>query len=188
MICEKCGREFPDDMQKCLWCDHAPSVRPEPEIDEEVEEKIEVDADGNPLPHPVGKYMWSVGLGGPIVAWFFHRKELQRAECSFFWYMVACNICFVFVDRLIDSVFKAFVDASAFEVLVGFAWLVAWVACIAYLGAKRMKLAVPHYDTKLFRRRERWGVTVGVVVWLFYFVLCFLVGIYKGLAENGMLN
>ncbi|WP_407441910.1 hypothetical protein [Fibrobacter sp.] len=184
MICEKCGREYPDDMPKCLWCDHAPTVLPEPEIEEVEEDEIELDADGNPVPHPAGNYMWSAAFGGPIIAWVFHRKELRRSEHSFFWYLVAYNLCFGFADRLLGKALEH-VDLGILSFAFSLAWLVLWVVVMGRLGAKRIKYAFPHYKTALYKKREKWATIVGVSIFSLSYLGAFVYGIVKGLAQMG---
>lgn len=178
MICEKCGREFPDDMQKCLWCDHAPTVRPEPEIEDD--DEIELDADGNPVPHPAKNFMWSVSLGGPIVAWFFHRHALKKAKTdeSFFFYMFLWNIGFNVVVRVLEKVLD-FINLPYLEIFLSIAWMFLWFVCIGRLGAKRIKVVVPHYNTKLYKKCEKRAIIVGAILYVCIYFGAFAVGIVQ---------
>ena len=96
MICKKCGREYEDDMLKCLWCD-APNdhhVPPEPPSRQDLSEVLDVQAridsviidrmgkdvvaetsteetEKKIAKHPVGDFMWSAAIlatGGLLAA------------------------------------------------------------------------------------------------------------------------
>lgn len=108
MICKKCGREYPDDMLNCLWCD-APNnqhVAPEPpeKIDFskalDVEKNIDTiilkrigndcaqeseEIENKVAKHPAGNFMWCaaiLGMGGLLSVFFapFYIAFFHRLE------------------------------------------------------------------------------------------------------------
>ena len=88
MICSKCGREFPDDMLNCLWCDAPNNQHVAPEAPEKVDlsEVLDVqaridtvilnrmgsestDSDSEEIEkkvakHPAGNFMWCAAILG----------------------------------------------------------------------------------------------------------------------------
>ena len=108
MICKKCGREYPDDMLNCLWCD-APNdqhVSPAPPEKIDLSKALDVEKNidtiilkriGNDCAqeseeienkvakHPAGNFMWCaaiLGMGGLLSALFapFYIYFFHRIE------------------------------------------------------------------------------------------------------------
>lgn len=91
MICKKCGREYEDDMLKCLWCD-APNdhhVAPDPPSRQDLSEVLDVQAridsvitrqmerasietdtseetEKKIAKHPAGNFMWCAAILGAV--------------------------------------------------------------------------------------------------------------------------
>jgi len=107
MICKKCGREYADDMLKCLWCDapnehHVPPEVPETvslsdvlDVQQRVDDIILTRMDENErnldeareekvAKHPAGNFMWSAAiLGAAPVSLFlvpFYLAFFHRKE------------------------------------------------------------------------------------------------------------
>lgn len=110
MICKKCGREYEDDMPKCLWCDapndhHVPpEALPREDLSEESDILAQIDAEiikqmdkasikrdtseeteKKVAKHPAGNFMWCAaifGAGGLFSAIFgaLHIAFFHRKE------------------------------------------------------------------------------------------------------------
>ena len=109
MICKKCGKEYPDDMLNCLWCDAPNEQHVAPEAPEKIDLTNALDIQKNIdtiilrkigkentdtesqnveekiAKHPAGNFMWCaaiLGMGGLLSALFapFYIYFFHRIE------------------------------------------------------------------------------------------------------------
>ncbi len=124
--------------------------------------------------HPAGKFMWSVALGGPLISWFFHRKELKKSEKGFFLPMLGWNILTNMVDRALTtaSKFQGSEFLNVYDIL-GMVWFFASIFILGRLGASRIKNCLPDYAAVDYKPRERKGIIAGAIVMVIVFVASF---------------
>ena len=164
MICKKCGQDFPDDMPKCLWCD-APNEGDDKDVEILEQEEGSVDADSEePMEgeHPVGNFMWSAALGGPLIASIVHFKALKgKALAHFFFSLVAINFFIRTADRALSH--AVYFEKWPVLLLPYFVvYVAAYIVIFGKVGAKNLKVDAPRYKPQEYRRRERWGIGLGI--------------------------
>ena len=164
MICKKCGQDFPDDMPKCLWCD-APNEGDDKDVEILEQQEGSVDADSEePMEgeHPVGNFMWSAALGGPLIASIVHYKALKaKAFAHFFFSLVALNFLFRAADRSLSHI--VYFEKWPVLLLPFFViYVIAYIVVFGKVGAKNLKVDAPRYKPQEYRRRERWGIGLGI--------------------------
>lgn len=164
MICKKCGQDFPDDMPKCLWCD-APNEGDDKDVEILEQQEWSVDADSEePMEgeHPVGNFMWSAALGGPLIASIVHYKALKgKAFVHFFFSLVALNFLFRAADRSLSHI--VYFEKWPVLLLPFFViYVIAYIVVFGKVGAKNLKVDAPRYKPQEYRRRERWGIGLGI--------------------------
>ena len=115
--------------------------------------------------HPAGKFMWSMALGGPIIAWFFHRKELKKSAKSFFWPMFGWNFLTNMADRALTFGSKMTYSETLniFDIL-SVIWFFAAVFILGRLGASKIKECLPDYAAEDYKPRERKGIIWGILL------------------------
>ncbi len=155
MFCRKCGKEIANDSRFCPGCGESVSSAYEPSLSVNATDE-----------HPAGTFMWSVALGGPLVAWFFHRNEIKNSALSFFWPMLGWSVLTNIPDRIFSKLSDAFEGPDAFGIfsLLGLVWFFVSIYIVGKLGASKIKQCVPDYDFEDYKRREQYGIVVGVVV------------------------
>ena len=129
--------------------------------------------------HPAGKFMWSMALGGPIIAWFFHRKELKKSAKSFFWPMFGWNFLTNMADRALTFGSKMTYSETlnVFDIL-SVIWFFVAIFILGRLGASKIKECLPDYAAEDYKPRERRGTILGVVL----LVVAFLCSAFLSLA------
>ena len=138
--------------------------------------------------HPAGKFMWSMALGGPIISWFFHRKELKNSAKSFFWPMFGWNLLTNMVDKALTagSKFMATETLTVFDAL-GIVWFFVAIFILGRLGASKIKECLPDYAAEDYKPNERWGIIWGIVLVVVVFVAAifgsFILGMATAMAE-----
>lgn len=153
MFCCKCGNKLQEGQAFCPKCG-------EPMANQDSPKEILVESN-----HPAGSFMWSVALGGPVVAYLVHRKELAPQLQSFFWPMFGWSILIGLPCRFMDRL-AVMNEPEDFGLLSAIS-LLFWVAdifVIGKIGAKKIKDVVPEYPYSDYKSREKIGVIVGVVV------------------------
>ena len=178
MICKKCGREFSDDMPKCLWCSAPNEGYDKEDVPQDwgVEnDEDDPDALGGDK-HPAGNFMWSAALGGPIFSTLVHYKKLRGPR--FFVVLVIINVLIKVGKRFLDNC----VDWSEYSLLALPVCVGVWLIHICVMGkagAWQLKIDAPTYNVHDYHRREKWGVILGfiyIVVFIFIDILFALKG------------
>ncbi|MBR4398217.1 MAG: hypothetical protein IKT05_03420 [Fibrobacter sp.] len=125
--------------------------------------------------HPAGKFMWSMALGGPIIAWFFHRKELKKSAKSFFWPMFGWNFLTNMADRALTFGSKMTYSETLniFDIL-SVIWFFAAVFILGRLGASKIKECLPDYAAEDYKPCERRGTILGIVLMVIVFFCSFI--------------
>lgn len=203
MICNKCGKEYEDDMPNCLWCD-APNLQhpanegkqfieaPAPSITTESAETETSEA------HPAGLFMWTAAilaacnLGYLCVAIFItilHRKVLQENNAlgRFFVGMFAASIGLYFITAPVISVISTSLlkinelngGHSSSTILLALSAL--YPITQGFIGAKLLKFYSPDYKPEDYRKKSIVGVITAIVL----FIICALCGSYTDIAQNG---
>lgn len=124
--------------------------------------------------HPAGKFMWSMALGGPIIAWFFHRKELKKSVKSFFLPMFGWNLLTNMADRALTfgSKMMGSDTVNIFDIL-GIVWFFVAIFILGKLGASKIKECLPDYAAEDYKPCERRGTILGIVLMVIGFVCSF---------------
>jgi len=153
MKCSKCCFETNEDYDFCPKCGERVSVSNEPRAT--LAEPV----------HPAKSFMWSVAIGGPLIAYIVHRKELKNSLLSFFWPMFGwtflMNIPCKIADRL--STMREPEDFGMISLISLILWF-ANVFVIGKLGAKKIKEVVPEYPYSDYKKRERLGIVIGLII------------------------
>lgn len=145
------------------------------------EDKVPETVVAEPVPetaavaHPAGKFMWSMALGGPIISWFFHRKELEKSAKSFFLPMLGWNILTNMVDKALiaGSEMTSPETLNVYDIL-GMVWFFVSIFILGRLGASKIKECLPEYAPEVYKPRERKGIILGVVI----FVIAFFASVF----------
>ena len=155
MFCKECGTEL-DENNVCPNC-------------------------GKTIEHPAGSFMWSFALGGPIIAWFFHRKELKSSNLSFIWPMIGWNFLLDLPDRALSRLTDMFEPADTIGIysILGIIWFFISIFILGKLGAARIKKCLPVYNHADYKRHEKYGITTSIIFLTIVFVLFLLWGIYS---------
>ena len=121
--------------------------------------------------------LWSVVLAGPFISWLCHYKSLKsvdRFSTKFFLPLFGIQCVYNYVAVLLSKL-----DLSGIGLPGAFLQgLIIVVVCLFYwfligkLGLVLLKKAVPNYDPKLLKKRERIGIVIGIPI----FILEFLAG------------
>lgn len=120
--------------------------------------------------------LWSVILAGVFVSWLCHYKYLKKTDkfsTKFFLplFGIECvsRSLFYMLSKANYSglAFGPFLHAVITIIVCLFYWFF-----IGKLGCALLKKAVPNYDQKAFKKRERIGIVVGIPI----FILEFLAG------------
>jgi hypothetical protein len=112
--------------------------------------------------HPVGNFMWSAALGGPLIASIVHYKALKgKAFAHFFFSLVALNFLFRAADRSLSHI--VYFEKWPVLLLPFFViYVIAYIVVFGKVGAKNLKVDAPRYKPQEYRRRERWGIGLGI--------------------------
>lgn len=110
--------------------------------------------------HPAGRFMWSAALGGPIVSWIVHMKELKGA--SFFAVLLAVNLIFVVGYKFVGGLWD-YKEHPLLALPLCLGYIVARSCALGLVGAKKMQSEAPNYNTQDYRRREKWGIIFGAL-------------------------
>ena len=121
--------------------------------------------------------LWSVVLAGPFISWLCHYKSLKlvdRFSTKFFLPLFGIQCAYNYMAFLLSKL-----DLSGIGGIGLFLQgLIIVVVCLLYwfligkLGLVLLKKAVPDYDPKVLKKRERIGIVVGIPI----FILEFLAG------------
>ena len=121
--------------------------------------------------------LWSVVLAGPFISWLCHYKSLKlvdRFSTKFFLPLFGIQCAYNYLAFLLSKL-----DLSGIGGIGLFLQgLIIVVVCLLYwffigkLGLVLLKKAVPDYDPKVLKKRERIGIVVGIPI----FILEFLAG------------
>ena len=110
--------------------------------------------------HPAGRFMWSAALGGPIVSWLAHYKELKGA--SFFAVLLTVNLVFIMTYEFVGSLWN-YREYPLLALPLCLAYIVVRSCALGIVGAKKMQSEAPNYNVQDYRRREKWGIVFGVL-------------------------
>ena len=201
IVCKKCGEKYEDDMPLCLWCDApnpehplnrarvsapvsptqapatpevsptlnetAPVIEPEQDQDTAIEQQFRQKG-----------LLWSVVLAGVFVSWLCHYKYLKKGDkfgTKFFLplFGIQCASQYLFhmlsKTNLSGLAFGPFLHAIIVIIVCLFYWFI-----IGKLGLVLLKKAVPNYETKTFKKRERIGIAVGIPIFALDFIAGYL--------------
>lgn len=158
------------------------------------EEEITETVAAEPVPetvavaHPAGKFMWSMALGGPIIAWFFHRKELKKSVKSFFLPMFGWDFLTNMADRALTfgSKMMGSDTVNIFDIL-GIVWFFVAIFILGRLGASKIKECLPDYAAEDYKPRERKGIIWGILLKFIMVVVLFgavILYLFAGLLQG----
>ena len=122
--------------------------------------------------------LWSVILAGVFVSWLCHYKYLKKTDkfsTKFFLPLFG-------IECVSKSLFYMLSKAN----YSGFAFgpflyaIIVIIVCLFYwffigkLGLVLLKKAVPNYDQKAFKKRERIGIAIGIPIFALEFIAGYL--------------
>lgn len=122
--------------------------------------------------------LWSVVLAGVFVSWLCHYKYLKKGDkfgTKFFLplFGIQCASQYLFhmlsKTNLSGLAFGPFLHAIIVIIVCLFYWFI-----IGKLGLVLLKKAVPNYETKTFKKRERIGIAVGIPIFALDFIAGYL--------------
>ena len=122
--------------------------------------------------------LWSVILAGVFVSWLCHYKYLKKTDkfsTKFFLplFGIECvsKSLFYMLSKAIYSglAFGPFLYAVITIIVCLFYWFF-----IGKLGLVLLKKAVPNYDQKAFKKRERIGIAIGIPIFALEFIAGYL--------------
>ncbi len=122
--------------------------------------------------------LWSVVLAGVFVSWLCHYKYLKKGDkfgTKFFLplFGIQCASQYLFhmlsKTNLSGLAFGPFLHA----IIVIIVCLLYWFF-IGKLGFALLKKAIPNYEPKAFKKRERIGITVGIPIFALDFIAGYL--------------
>ena len=197
MICKKCGREYEDDMPRCLWCDAVNEEHPDfkknpppespkaPEItnvsapqDNSTEED-----DSN----PAGLFMWSAfifGLSGlgyiftALIQTLLHRKVLQenKSSLSFFLKLFIAVLALYFITLPVTCVITDIASkhpqlSDSTKKLIPIVVAIGYATAQGFICAKIVNTHIPDYDVKTYLKKERIAIGIAFVVFIIYGII-----------------
>ncbi|WP_295096730.1 hypothetical protein [uncultured Fibrobacter sp.] len=122
--------------------------------------------------------LWSVILAGVFVSWLCHYKYLKKTDkfsTKFFLplFGIECvsKSLFYMLSKANYSglAFGPFLHAIIVIIVCLFYWFF-----IGKLGLVLLKKAVPNYDQKAFKKRERIGIAIGIPIFALEFIAGYL--------------
>ena len=122
--------------------------------------------------------LWSVILAGVFVSWLCHYKYLKKTDkfsTKFFLplFGIECvsKSLFYMLSKANYSglAFGPFLHAVITIIVCLFYWFF-----IGKLGYALLKKAVPNYDQKAFKKRERIGIAIGIPIFALEFIAGYL--------------
>lgn len=123
-------------------------------------------------------FLWSVILAGPFISWLCHYKYLKKGDkfsTKFFLplFGIECvsQSLFYMLSKANYSglAFGPFLHAVITIIVCLFYWFF-----IGKLGYALLKKAVPNYDQKAFKKRERIGIAIGIPIFALEFIAGYL--------------
>lgn len=142
-------------------------IDPEQDLDTVIEQQF----------HQKG-FLWSVIFAGPFISWLCHYKYLKKGDkfsTKFFLplFGIECvsNSLFYMLSKANYSglAFGPFLHAVITIIVCLFYWFF-----IGKLGYALLKKAVPNYDQKAFKKRERIGIAIGIPIFALEFIAGYL--------------
>ena len=136
--------------------------------------------------HPAGKFMWSMALGGPVLSWIVHHRATTKSQYGFFWPMIGWGILVNIPEMILGALSTLYEPEGTIGVftILYWVWYVAIFVIMGKLGAGKMTDCVPDYNPADYKRRERIGIIVGVI--LIVLALCFSAFMGILMAASGM--
>ena len=123
-------------------------------------------------------FLWSVILAGPFISWLCHHKYLKKGDkfsTKFFLPLFG-------IECVSKSLFYMLSKANYSGLAFGpFLYaIIVIIVCLFYwffigkLGLVLLKKAVPNYDQKAFKKRERIGIAIGIPIFALEFIAGYL--------------
>lgn len=117
---------------------------------------------------PAGTFMWSVGLGGPLLGYLVHHNELKSSTKSFFWPMFAwCIVIDLGMRFLLAFVMFAValvVNNPSVALILGVVCCLAFVPVQVFimgkLAAARMNKVYMLGDLARFKKNESLAIKI----------------------------
>ena len=196
MICKKCGREYEDDMPRCLWCDavneehpdfkNAPppdsTKAPETNIVSAPQESSEEEDN-----KPAGLFMWSAfifGLSGlgyifiALIQTLLHRKVLQenKSSLSFFLKLFIAILALYLLTFPVTSVITDIASkhpqlSDSTKKLIPIVVAIGYATAQGFICAKIVNTHIPDYDVKTYLKKERIAIGIAFVVFIIYGII-----------------
>lgn len=122
--------------------------------------------------------LWSVILAGVFVSWLCHYKYLKKTDrfsTKFFLPLFGIECV---SKSLFYMLSKATYSGLAFGPFLHV--IIVIIVCLFYwffigkLGLVLLKKAVPNYDQKAFKKRERIGIAIGIPIFALEFIAGYL--------------
>jgi hypothetical protein len=123
-------------------------------------------------------FLWSVVLAGVLVSWLCHHKYLKKTDkfsTKFFLPLFGIQCGFRYLAYMLSKTnlsglaFGPILHAVIIIIVCLFYWFI-----IGKLGLVLLKKAVPNYDPKAFKKRERIGIVIGIPIFTLEFIAGYL--------------
>lgn len=177
MFCKYCGHKLDDESKFCSKCgESVVSDNPQSNVFQNQSNILIEDYE-----HPAGSFMWSAGLGGPIIAWFFHRKKLKLSNNIFIWPMIGWNILINITNKVTEKLSVLFdaPDSVGIFSILNIIWFFISIFILGKLGALKIKECLPDYDFNDYKQNEKYAIITGILFMIASFSISLLWEIKK---------
>ena len=124
-------------------------------------------------------FLWSVVLAGVLVSWLCHHKYLKKTDrfsTKFFLPLFGIQCGFRYLAYMLSKIDLSGIGSPGLflqGIFIVVVCLLYWFF-IGKLGFALLKKAVPNYDQKAFKKRERIGIAVGIPIFALDFIAGYL--------------